>query len=176
MKTRSSTAVEARFVLAALLVAVVACANVWGFEDLTVAPADGAPATAVKDGGQDGEDATGAPGDDATETDAGLDSSALQGADAETDGAGRDSGLGGSKDAASDGAANDGAAVARCQAICTSGCCDAQGICQGGTATSVCGAGGAACVNCSKTQSCPLPGIGACCTSGACGCSATCGL
>jgi hypothetical protein len=186
MKTRCSMAVAGRFALLALVVspalALAACADLWGFDDLTLAP-DGASATATSDGGE-GDVSSGEAGaaGDTSDSEAGSDSGLPEDDGAPSDGAGAggdrgDSGDGGNpKDAASDGEANDGAAMARCQSICTSGCCDTEGICQQGTATDTCGTGGRACVNCSKTQSCPLPGIGPCCTSSACGCSATCGL
>ena len=41
-----------------------------------------------------------------------------------------------------------------CDASNCSGCCDAQGTCQGGTTSSLCGSGGAACSACGANESC----------------------
>jgi hypothetical protein len=145
------------FVLGAL--AVGGCADIWGFDDLTLAPDSGFDATAAEAGTSSGGESGTGDGEveqDASPADAnGLEASLL------------DSGIDGALDASDAGALEDGAPT--CASIC-SGCCDAMGRCVTSTSTSACGIHGAACATCT-TSSCP-PLAAACCgaTSGACGC------
>jgi hypothetical protein len=177
MKTRSSfvkvTAGRAALV-AAFGFNVLACANIFGFDDLTLNP-DASTAPPAPDGGKggggddavaDAETESSTPGDDAPETDdTGLDSSEPL-FDATPDG-----NVVGDADTSRDAAgtrsdAGDGGLMAACMLIC-SGCCDSNAHCQGGSTTAVCGTGGQLC---SKCPSCG--GVDTvCCTKGVCGCA-----
>ena len=168
-----------RIVLALVLVlalasAPVGCASIWGFDDLTSAGPDGDTQIATEGGGplDDGEAAAPADGGPAAD-DGPSDSSLSQVEDARPD-SGRDAGDGGRpSDAALDADADDGAAMARCMTICA-GCCDSQGICQGGTTVSACGTGGSACLNCPVAKKCTILTPSSCCTSSACACATVC--
>ena len=176
MKTRPRMAAAPRFGLAVGLVAgLAACANVWGFDDLTAASPDDASSSATNDGGDDVSE--GSVQADASDTDDGSDATLVDAQDAGPDGSGRDGGdAGRSSDAASDADANDGAAMARCMGICPTGCCDSQGTCQSGTAVSACGTGGKACMNCPVAEKCTIITTMSCCNSSACACATVCGL
>jgi hypothetical protein len=39
-----------------------------------------------------------------------------------------------------------------CSQTCTTGCCDSDGLCQGGTSDALCGAGGASCTDCTVSS------------------------
>ncbi len=156
------------------LLGVVACANVWGFQDSTAS--DGGPpdATSMSDtyvavseaGGGDAEadaaeeegDSAPAVGDDArTEGEAGK--------AGDGGGVSREGGPGDGGDAG-DGAVS--AVVAACEAACM-GCCDAQGLCHTTPSTTVCGPSGTECQNCSAHK-CAITETPCCATSG-CGCA-----
>jgi hypothetical protein len=174
MKTRPRMAAAPRFGLVVGLVAgLAACANVWGFDDLTAASPDDASPIAT-DGGDDVSE--GSVQADASDMDGGSDATLVDVQDAGPDGSGRDGGDSGrSSDAASDADANDGAAMAWCMANCA-GCCDSQGTCQVGTAVSACGTGGKACLDCPVADKCTLITTTSCCNSNACACATVCGL
>jgi hypothetical protein len=155
-----------------LAAGLTACANVWGFDDLTSGSPDDASSTATKDESDDASE--GSVQAEASDTDDGSDATLADVQDAGPDGSGRDGGdAGRASDAASDADADDGAAVARCMGICPMGCCDSQGICQKGTAVSACGTGGKACVDCPK---CTVITTSICCNNNACACATVCGL
>src|SRR5689334_19037073 len=101
------------------LLAVVSCANVWDFQTLTEGLDASSPA--VDDGDVSGRDDRDAARDARVGPDG---DAAIVIRDAESD------------------------AMILCRSLCTSGCCDSTGSCLAGTATGVCGANGAACVNC----------------------------
>jgi len=151
------------------LFGLVACADLWGFDDLTRAT-DGGPqdATTADDGS-----AVGLEGGSDAEAD-GANEMADASADA-TNGRSEDGGSRGEagvRDAGAPDAGDDGAA-AGCRTACPSGCCDAMNHCQQ-TSQTACGTGGAACVDCTADASCnPLVQV-ACCgaTTGQCGCAA----
>jgi len=182
MKTRASKATAPRRAFAigfafALVSSLVGCADIWGFDDLTRGPdsaSDSAsPAPTIEDGSMLDAGEADAPPDGSSQTDAALDSSPSDAADARVDASARDGGdgrdAGASNDAASDADADDGATMARCMAC--AGCCDSQGVCQGGTAVSACGTGGSACLNCPVAKKC-TPLMSSCCTSSiGCGCT-----
>jgi hypothetical protein len=150
------------------LLGVVACADVWGFSDLTEGPdavardsptAGDSPVSAFEAGGDAEADVF------ALGADSGSDA-----ADARSYGeGGEEEGVrpaeGGAKDAGDDGAA------ATCKATC-SGCCNSANHCVAPPTATACGNGGEACVDC---PACTLatPCCGA--NSGKCGC-ATAGL
>ena len=175
MKTRPRTPAAARFGLVVGLAAgLAACANVWGFDDLTTASPDDASSIATKDGADDVSE--GSVQAEASDTDDGSDATLVDAQAAGPDGSGRDGGdAGRSSDAASDADANDGAAMASCAANCP-GCCDSQGTCQKGTAVSACGTGGKACLDCPVADKCTLLTTSSCCNSSACACATICGL
>jgi len=164
-----------RIVLVLVLAsAPVGCASIWGFDDLTSAGRDGDTPIATEGGGplDDGEAAAPADGGPAVD-DGPSDSSLSQGEDARP-ASRRDAGDGGRpSDAALDADADDGAAMAQCMAICA-GCCDSQGMCQGGTVVSACGTGGSACLNCPVAKKCTILTQSSCCTSNACTCATIC--
>jgi hypothetical protein len=154
------------------LFGVVACANVWGFDDLTLAQ-DGGPS-----------DATMASDDQATDSEGGGDDGSTDGAvenhDSDADaGDARIYGDGGEAgpiiDAGARDAGGDGAA-ATCEMICQ-GCCDSNNQCVVMMSPTACGMGGQACADCSKTVTCtPLVSVQCCgAMTGQCGC-ATAGL
>jgi hypothetical protein len=156
-----------RWVLVAPLLGVVACANVWGFDDLTLAqdggtsdattPSDDQATISEGGGGEDGE-ADGTAGDDAFRGDA---------ADA-ADGRG-EGGEGGSIRAGDAGDGGDaGLLTAYCAGHCA-GCCDSNGQCVNKVTITACGMGGAMCVDC---PACSGLGASPCCgtTTGQCGC------
>jgi hypothetical protein len=137
------------------------CAEVWGFDDLTLGPdaaldatsEDASHAEAGVEAGS-GSDAA----DDAfvAEDSSDGDAASADGSDAEASEA--------------SGPKGDGAPGGpTCASSCT-GCCDAMGKCQPSISATACGIAGAACVTC-PTTSCLL--LGACCgqTTGVCGCS-----
>lgn len=177
---------------AASLLALVACGNIWGFHNLTAGtqaePAfDATAATApdvmqetssVDDGdalgaeAMDGASVDGAPADDAISAedagDATVDAPPADAADASIpDAETADAETDARVEAAppNDGAAD---AIAACQAICA-GCCDSIGHCELGTATDVCGVGGALCQSCAG-QSCIITSSPCCKSNGGCGC------
>ena len=164
------TAAAFAFIGAAACLA--ACANVWGFEDLNVGDASAGIAASddASRAGGDGES------DDATEADGALADDASVARDARSDGnVGplRDAGRAGSKNG-SDASETDATALTTCKATCSDGCCTAAGKCITTEATNTCGKGGAACVDCTMTQTCLAVAYAPCCdtTSGACGCAA----
>jgi len=175
MKTRPSTATAPRGTLAigltfALVSGLVGCADIWGFDDLTSPGPDSASPVPTTEGGSMLDDgAPDAPPDGPSPIDAGPDSSPDV-PDARADAGARDGGDGGgSSDAAADADAADGAAIVRCLAC--AGCCDSQGVCQGGTSVSACGAGGTACLDCPVAKKCTTLMTSCCSSSNACGCS-----
>jgi hypothetical protein len=178
MKRRPRMAAAPRFGLVVGLAAgLSACANVWGFDDLTTPSPDDASPIPTKDGG-DGV-SEGSAQADSSDTDDGSDATLVDVQDAGPDGSdgrgGLDAGDGArSSDAASDADADDGAAMAQCMTIC-GGCCDSQGICQKGTAVSACGTGGKACLDCPVADKCTVLTT-SCCNNNACACATVCGL
>lgn len=136
---------------------LAACANVWGFADLT-----------------EGDASAGA-----TTTDASLDVSAEVSASADVaadDGAIPDDSESPADSASGDAAATDAAdaseAILLCPTHCPSGCCDVNGTCQNPSSTA-CGTGGQQCVDCKETVTSCITGPACCGTkSGQCGCSA----
>jgi hypothetical protein len=148
------------------ILGMVACANVWGFQDLTAGPdADVRDATTESQPDDEGQAAIDAAVDAPP---AGDDSASF---DAQGDARSPDAGEGGVvireggvRDAGD--AGDDGGAAAECRRICTSGCCDSNNYCQQGTATAACGSAGATCQSCGA---CPALQT-ACCTGGACVC------
>ncbi len=156
-----------RRLAAAPLLGVVACASIWGFQDLT-AGSDGGSNDATT--GSDAQDdrsesaldaAADAPGEDedAAFSDAQSDARSPDGGEG-----GAMSREGGARDAGD--AGDDGAAAATCRSICPTGCCDSNNYCQGGSATTVCGSGGAACQSCAGCSALQT----ACCSDGGCIC------
>jgi hypothetical protein len=154
------------------LVGVVACADVWGFSDLTEAPdAVARDATAAEEAAVGGAEGG---------TDSGPDGS-LEGdgpsgerpdAQDETGEAGKagEAGRipeGGTKDAPDDGA------IAYCKANCLAGCCDSAGNCLTALSPRACGTAGATCVDCTTTETTCTALTPACCgsTTRQCGCS-----
>jgi hypothetical protein len=149
-----------RGVLLAGVFAAAGCADVWGFDDLTLGPdaaldatnEDASPADAGVEAGS-GSDAA----DDAfiAQESSDGDAASADGSDAEPGEASPPEGDG-------------GPGGPSCASIC-GGCCDAMGKCQPSISATSCGVAGAACVAC-PTASCLL---GACCgqTTGMCGCS-----
>jgi hypothetical protein len=165
------------WVAIAPLLGVAACANVWGFDDLTLALDGGSrDATTASDalvGAADsGGDAEVDAGDDGYDSVDAGDSSYASDAPAVSDAPSYGEGGegGGPNDGAVKDAGGDGAAAAACKKICPMGCCDPAGRCLGGTATSACGTGGNACEAC-PASACTLasPCCGA--TSQQCGCA-----
>jgi hypothetical protein len=175
MKTRPRMRAAPRFGLVVGLAAgLSACANVWGFDDLTPASPDDASSIATMDGGDDVSE--GSVQAEASDTDDGSDATLVDVRDAGADGRGRDGGdAARSSDAALDADADDGAAMARCMTRCA-GCCDSQGNCQKGTAVSACGTGGKACMDCPVADKCTILTTTSCCNSNACACATVCGL
>jgi hypothetical protein len=146
------------------LFGVVACADVWGFSDLTAAPdavapdatpAGDSPVSVLEAGGDDEADVF------ALGADSGADAADARGYGEGGEGEGGRSAEGGAKDAGDDGAA------AACKATC-SGCCNSANHCVTPTATA-CGNGGEACVDCPACSTLQTPCCGA--TSGQCGCA-----
>jgi hypothetical protein len=153
------------------LFGVVACADVWGFSDLTGGDAVAPDATTP-------QGAIDAPG-------AGMDSSAPDSAQSGDESSGElpdsreqrevsEAGDGGMT--VREGGPGDGgndAAVAACKAICPMGCCDSTGHCVTALSARACGAAGAQCVDCTTTAATCTPLTPACCgsTTGQCGCS-----
>jgi hypothetical protein len=149
------------------ILGLLACAKVWGFQDLTEGPDGGSPdATTASDAQDDRSEsaldaAVDAPGEE-------EDSAS---ADALPDVRRPDGGEGGAAIAEGGvGDAGDDGAAAFCRSIC-GGCCDANNHCAGGDTTAACGTDGAACQTCS----CTALQI-TCCVKGACKCevSLTC--
>jgi hypothetical protein len=150
------------------LFGLVACADLWGFDDLTLAtdggPQDGTTADDAPAVGPEGSDAE---ADGANEmADASVDATNVRSED------GGSRGDAGVRDAGAPDAGDDGAA-AGCRAACPTGCCDAMNHCQPMSQTA-CGTGGAACVDCTADASCMVLAPVACCgaTTGQCGCAA----
>lgn len=133
-------------------------------------------------GSSGGGDDTGVTGDGATGDDDAADSSLAQDSWVPEGGGVKDAHVGDAPrpDAPSDAPSDQKATIdapvihdaaidiAACAAIC-SGCCDATGKCQAGTAVAQCGLKGALCADCS-TRVCPLTEFGCCSSTGACGC------
>ncbi len=143
------------------LLGVVACANVWGFSDLTEGGVDTGAQDATTPEAADEEADTGSdgllPGDDSAAA-----------PDVRAEDAASEAGEGGPspREAGAGDGGNDGAAAAMCKSICSSGCCDAQGMCRTTLSAAYCGANGDPC------QACGSCTLGACCTSsGTCGCT-----
>ena len=147
------------------LVGIVACANIWGFDDLTLGPDSGSEdattSNAPEAGGDAEADAVGVRNDSGGEA-----------ADAHVSGEDGEAGeaeAAAAREAGARDAGGDGAAAAQCKAICKTGCCDSSGFCQAGTLASACGGGGAACATCSGP--CPLGPPCCVATSKQCGCT-----
>jgi hypothetical protein len=137
---------------------LVGCADVWGFQELTMASDSGQDATA--DGGSAGP----APGV-ADGADAELREDAIDDADGpERD---RSDGEGGAARPDAGDAASPGNPVP-CRQTC-GGCCDTNGNCLGGRSLTACGGSGMTCVDCSTT-SCPVLDGPCCAGGGGCGC------
>jgi hypothetical protein len=178
----------------ASLLCLAACADLWGFNDLTIpadaAPADGAPSdgapvdvTAADQStrgdsnvsASDGASEDGAEVEDSSEEDAGNSGSRDGGPVDDGGDSGADSG-GSQGDGGDAGHASDAsdAAPSGCQQSCLSGCCSAQGQCQPGNVLGACGTGGRSCEDCSAAAfkgSCG--GVTTpCCTTQMCQCSA----
>jgi hypothetical protein len=165
----------AAWVFIAPLLGVAACADVWGFQDLTAS--DGGPpdATSMNDA-RSGAPESGAGDAEADAAEEEGDSGQEVGEDARSDGeAGKagDSGGVSREGGLSDGGdGGDGAAVIACEGVCM-GCCDAQGICHTTTSTTVCGASGTACQDCTTpAHKCTVIGESPCCGTSGCGCAA----
>jgi hypothetical protein len=150
------------WVACGLLLGVAACADVWGFKDLTLGDGGAQDATTLSDAPNSGSEG----GEDA-EVDSGQGADSGDGAaDARAEGEGGEGGSAAHEGGAAD-AGDGGVTAADCMSICTSGCCNSSNICVTASATA-CGPPGQQCVDC-PTASCTL---GACCTSaGQCGCS-----
>lgn len=167
---------RAAWAFIAPLLGVAACANVWGFQDLTAS--DGGPpdATSMTDAPVAAQEA-GAGDAEADAADQEGDSH-VAGEDARSDGPIGDAGDGGgvSREGgpADGGNAGDSAAVALCETICTMGCCDSQGICHSTTTTKVCGPAGTACQDCS-THTCSVLTETPCCGTSGCACQSILG-
>jgi hypothetical protein len=166
--------------------ALAACADIWGFHDLTPPPDAAAfvvpDATTSIDVNPPTQDAPGAadtsPAEDSANDDSGDEASAVDAPwDAIADGTPGDADEasapeGGPPEAGppeaspSDGAAD---AIAECQSICA-GCCDTSGHCELGTSPTVCGVSGALCQSCAG-QSCIITSSPCCKSNGSCGCS-----
>jgi hypothetical protein len=147
-------------VAVAPLIGLIACANVWGFQDLTTESDGGLPEAAAPTSDAPGDDAESSR-DAAQEASGEPEDSAFL--DARDDARSRDAGA-----PKADGGANDGGddgAAAACRGICVTGCCDSNNICQAGTSTSACGSGGVACEACS----CKALQL-TCCVRGGCAC------
>jgi|SRR5882672_898903 len=152
------------WIAAAPVVCVAACANVWGFSDVTLEQAAQALDASLGDAGIDRARSTaqdGAP-DGPIDVASRKDSpgTADSGVDAGADGSGQEPDA---TDAGDDG--SDGAPDARPACVSTGpnacvGCCDANGNCVGGLSNTTCGAGGASCVDCAS--------VGQWCSGGSC--------
>ena len=149
------------------LLGAVACANVWGFDDLTLAQ-DGGPPDATTPGDEQILPSEGGGGGDAEadaldERDSGGDA-----ADARIHG---DAGEDGSRisDTGARDARDDGAAAA-CKALCST-CCDSTNHCVP-EGTGSCGIGGGTCVDCVDAMPCATLST-SCCgpMTGQCGCA-----
>jgi hypothetical protein len=154
------------WVACGLLLGVAACADVWGFKDLTLGDGGAQDATTVSDapnpGSEGGEDAEADSGQGADSGDGAAD--AADAADARSEiGDGGPIADTGARDAGDDGAS------AACMSICMT-CCDSTNKCVKTSTVSACGMNGSACMVC---PSCGL-GSTTCCgtTSGQCGCAA----
>ena len=160
------------WVVVAPLLGVVACANIWGFEDLTLSPPDAALQDATMP--SDAPGTVSEAGGDA-EVDAFAEGDVFGGdaADARVYGEGGmgdggHPGEGGAKDAGDD------AAIPYCKANCPMGCCDSTGHCVTILSPRACGTAGATCVDCTTTTGATCTAVTpACCgsTTGQCGCS-----
>jgi hypothetical protein len=147
-------------VLAGAFVAA-GCAQVWGFDDLTLGPDAGLDATSEGASRADAGVEAGS-GSDAAD-DAFIAQESSDGDAASVDGSDAES-------SEASGPKGDGAPGGpSCASICM-GCCDAMGKCQPSPSATSCGVAGAACVTC-PTASCLL--LGACCgaMTGTCGCA-----
>ena len=151
------------------LLGVVACADVWGFSDLTEAPdAVARDATTAEEAAVGGAEGGTDSGPDGSLEEDGP-SGELPDAREEREVGEADVGIreGGARDGG-----DDGAAATKCKPMCPMGCCDSQGICHTGNTTASCGTNGNACEACSGTGCTAL--TSACCTSKqACGCMLT---
>lgn len=150
------------------LLGVVACADVWGFSDLTGGSDALAPDAAMtQEGAVDGTEGGMESGPDSAQEE---DEPSGDLPDAREEREVGEAGEGGMtvRDGAPVDGGNDAAA---CKAICTMGCCDSQGLCWPGTATAHCGTNGNACEACSGAG-CTLA-TGCCTTKQACGCQLT---
>jgi hypothetical protein len=155
----------------ALGISVTSCANLWGFDDLTLGADASRPAPEAGAGAETGLSGDDGPAGDATGVeDATLDAMTVDDdADLGADGSGEggpDVDASGTKDAGTKDATADGAPPITCNKSTCSGCCDVNGKCQLGTSTAVCGANGAACAACTCTGGITSP----CCSAGACSC------
>jgi len=149
------------------LLGVVACANVWGFDDLT--SRDGGPQDAttrvdafappVESGPDAADDGVGDVADSSGDASDAM-GTGEGGEGGESDATAREGGPGD--------AGNDGATAAECKASCQTGCCDANNHCQAGSTPSICGSSGGACQDCSSHSCGTLQAT--CCVSGACAC------
>ena len=144
---------------------MVACANVWGFQDLREGP-DGGASDATTGGGDDRDEADGRIADDAPEPQDSAEVDAQRDAPGTEAGEAGPIGEGGPLDAASD-----GPTAADCQEHCPNGCCDSNNMCHPATSNTVCGTQGSACVNCKVTMPCGALQA-SCCASGGCVCAA----
>jgi hypothetical protein len=150
------------------LFGVVACADVWGFSNLTEVDAVAADATTPEEAPVDGLGTGMEAGPDGAQQ---GDEPSAELPDAQEDRGLSEGGEGGLliRDGGPGEGGEDGSAAAQCKAICSSGCCDSQGKCRTTTSTAYCGNSGNACETCS-TSGCTLS-LGACCTSKqTCGC------
>jgi hypothetical protein len=147
------------------LLGVVACADVWGFSDLTAsdaaAPDAATPQEAAVDGTEGGMDS----GPDSAQRE---DESSADLPDAREERDLGEAGEGGMTVRES-GSEDGGDAAADCNRTnCPTGCCDSLGKCWPTSTTAHCGTNGNACEACTASA-CTL--ASACCTSkGTCGC------
>jgi hypothetical protein len=170
--------------VAIAVLGLAACADIWGFHDVSGVSTDAASFQVGESGSRDdamtsSSDAAGAEDDgsfDGTVADGATDAGpagdgsgdATTSAEADGDAIATEAGIaeaGGPSDALDE-------AVIACQAIC-SGCCDSTGHCQPGTQTGVCGANGALCEDCPDTP-CNFVST-ACCKGNTSGGGGTCG-
>jgi hypothetical protein len=144
----------------ASMIGGAACADVWGFKDLSE--------------GDGGTDATATPADANDEPSVGLTDAGASDADDSLDA--EDAVAEGSSDEAGDGALGDGgdaaALVAACLTSCAIGCCDSAGKCQKGTSTSACGSPGHVCAVCNAN--CGFVTSNCCNSSQNCTCATVC--
>jgi hypothetical protein len=145
----------------ASMIGAAACADVWGFKDLTE--------------GDGGTDATAPPADDGND-EPGVDLTDAEGADTGVSlDAGdtlTDDGASGEAGDAAIGDGGDAAAQLACLTSCVSGCCDAAGKCQKGTSTAACGSPGHVCAVCNAN--CGFVTSNCCNSSQTCTCATVC--